>query len=366
MNRIALVVFLWVLLTSGVEAQEAARQRVKIGAILPMTGAIASVGEAMQRGLTMAVSDTKHISVQIIVEDDQTANRVKAVSAANKLVSVDKVEIVFNAVASTVSAFSSVLKAANVPCLVLWDSNRTLHQLGPQIIGFGYENELAGEDMASFVTQRLGHKKVGIINFHDDWSEVITQAFETRFKALGGSIVLREQVNGDTTDFRTIVTRLKSSGAAAVYLPLFGPGLQAAIKQARSVKFEGDLLTADSFIDSDIAGTKGAAEGMYLTQIWFENSEFMNKYQATFGSAKISGTNLGYAALAYDAIMLVDAIAGEMIQNHERITSSSLLNKLPKFSFEGVLGPAKIEASNSVVRRERILQVRNDSFASLP
>lgn len=116
-------------------AQE--KPQVRIGAILPMTGAVASVGEAMQRGMTMALSDTKHITAKIIVEDDQTANRVSAVNAAKKLATLDKVDIVFNAYASSVLAPSPVLKSSDVPCLVVWDSNRALQQLGKHILGFG-------------------------------------------------------------------------------------------------------------------------------------------------------------------------------------------------------------------------------------
>jgi hypothetical protein len=61
-------------------AQE--KQQVKIGAILPLTGVISSVGEAMHRGLQMAAGDAKHISVKLIVEDDATANRASAVTLA--------------------------------------------------------------------------------------------------------------------------------------------------------------------------------------------------------------------------------------------------------------------------------------------
>jgi ABC-type branched-subunit amino acid transport system substrate-binding protein len=61
------------------------KQEVKIGAILPLTGVISSVGEAMQRGLQLAAGDAKHISVKLIVEDDATANGTKAVSSAKKI-----------------------------------------------------------------------------------------------------------------------------------------------------------------------------------------------------------------------------------------------------------------------------------------
>jgi ABC-type branched-subunit amino acid transport system substrate-binding protein len=53
---------------------------------LPITGAVSSVGEAMHNGLQLAASETKHISVEFLVEEDATADRIKAVSAAKKLV----------------------------------------------------------------------------------------------------------------------------------------------------------------------------------------------------------------------------------------------------------------------------------------
>lgn len=358
----ALVVALTSIVVIGIAgAQELSaqeKQEVKIGAILPLTGVISSVGEAMHRGLQMAAGDAKHISVKLIVEDDATANRTRAVSSAKKLAGVDKVDIVFNAYASTVSAFASVLKNAGVPCLVLWDSNRSLQKLGSHIIGFGFENELAGEDMADFSRHKLNHKSVGIVSFHDEWSEVITTAFEDRFKQSGGRISLREQVNGDTTDFRTIMTRLKSLKPDAVYLPLYGIGLQSAIKQARAVNFEGEILTADSFVDADISATHGASEGMYLTQIWLRDSDFARKYETRFGQAEISGTNLGYVALAYDGVMLLDALAAKIRQSGAAVTSETLMKQLPNFSFSGVLGTTVFSSHNSLERREKILQVK--------
>lgn len=352
-----------VFLIGDAGAQE--RQEIKLGAILPLTGVIAPVGEAMHRGLQMAASDAKHISVKLIVEDDATANRTKAVSSAKKLAGIDKVDIVFNAYASTVSAFASVLKNAGIPCLVIWDSNRSLQKLGSHIIGFGFENELAGEDMADFSRHKLNHKSVGIISFHDEWSELITAAFEDRFKQSGGLIALREQVNGDNTDFRTVMTRLKSLKPDALYLPLFGASLHSAIKQARAANFEGAILSADAFVDADISETLGASEGMYLTQIWLRNDDFAKKYEARFGEDKISGTNLGYVALAYDAVMLVDALAAKIRQSGADVTAKTLIKHLPNFSFSGVLGTTTLSSSNLVERREKILQVRDGKLVEI-
>lgn len=158
--------------------------------------------------------------------------------------------------------------------------------------------------------------------------------------------------------FRTILARVRAQSIDALYLPLYGVGLRSAIKQARNVMFKGDLLTAAGFIDTDIKSLKSAAEGVYVTQIWFEDSKFRELFEGVFRKAKISGTNLGYAALAYDAVMLADAMAGEILQQGGSITHTALLEKLPMFSFNGALGRTRIEASRAVTRREKFFQVR--------
>ncbi|MFO0416705.1 MAG: ABC transporter substrate-binding protein [Pseudomonadota bacterium] len=186
-----------------------------------------------------------------------------------------------------------------------------------------------------------------------------------RFKQSGGLIALREQVNGDNTDFRTVMTRLKSLKPDALYLPLFGASLHSAIKQARAANFEGAILSADAFVDADISETLGASEGMYLTQIWLRNDDFARKYEARFGEAKISGTNLGYVALAYDAVMLVDALAAKIRQSGADVTAKTLIKQLPNFSFTGVLGTTTLSSSNLVERREKILQVRDGKLVEI-
>jgi ABC-type branched-subunit amino acid transport system substrate-binding protein len=97
----------------------------------------------MRRGIELAVSESPSDAIQVLFEDDATANRVQAVNAAKKLVSIDKVDLVLNAYASSVSAIYPTLQEAGVPCIVIWDSNRALPALGKHIVGFGDSN-LAG------------------------------------------------------------------------------------------------------------------------------------------------------------------------------------------------------------------------------
>lgn len=74
---------------------------------------------------------------------------------------------------------------------------------------------------------------------------------------------------------------------------------------------------------------------------------------------------MGFTALAYDAVLLVDAVAGHLINEREKVTGPAILRKLPGFSFEGVLGSIQISRNNSVERREKILQVKDGAFVEV-
>ena len=362
MNRLALVVFFWALLTFNVEAQESTQQRIKIGAVLPLTGDMAIIGTAIRQGIELCTSKTQHVGISVKVEDDKTLNRLEAVRAVRKFVGIDHVSVVFDAYVNTVSAIEPITRQAGVPCLVIWDSNRTLRKFNSHVVGFGYSTELAGEDMAQFATAKLGRKSVAILGFEDEWSEVISSAFSDRFVASSGKVVMHERVSADTTDFKALIAKAKSAGADVLYLPLFGAGLQSAIRQARSMQFKGEILTGDSFGEVEIKQLGVSADGIYVSQIWFENSAFSREYSEKFGTAESNGTNLGYAALGCDAVKMIDELSGAILSRGIELSSVSLKEGFKGFSFEGVLGKTEIGADNTTNRREAILQVRDGKF----
>jgi hypothetical protein len=119
------------------------------------------------------------------------------------------------------------------------------------------------------------------------------------------------------------------------------------------------------FIDADISATQGSSEGIYVTQISLRNAGFSDQYISRFGQPDISGTNLGYAALAYDAITLVDALAEKIAKTGAQVSSESMMKHLPNFSFDGVLGATSFSSNNSVARREQILQVKDGHFVEV-
>ena len=348
------VLFSLLLLTSQTSLAEE-RPTLKVGAILPLTGPIAWLGEAFRQGMTLAAEDARYVRLDLHIEDDKTAKK-EAVQAARKLVDVDDVDVVFSAYASTAPALTPILKPAEVPCIIIWDSNRTLPVQGPHVVGFGFSNEQAGEHMAEFAVKNRQRKTAAVISLNDEWSEVISNAFIARFEQRGGKVVLHERVNFETNDFKSLLTRIKAAGAEALYLPLVPPGLSTAIRQARDLNYEGDLLATDDIIDAEVSQLGAAAEGIYAAQISLKNEGFQKKVQARFGGTT-SPINLGYIALAYDALTMVDELSGEIINSGNEASARTILAAIPGSTFAGLLGTTTFSGDRTVERREDIFQV---------
>jgi len=88
---------------------------IKIGAVLPMTGSNAQFAQAMKVGIEAAIADktnTKY-KYKVIFEDGQQ-QAAKSVSAAQKLVSADKVKVLFSHLTATGRAIAPIAESANI------------------------------------------------------------------------------------------------------------------------------------------------------------------------------------------------------------------------------------------------------------
>lgn len=361
MKHLLIALLLW--MTVALAAADAENKRTTaLGAILPLTGPLASVGRDMRHGIELGAAESLHRSFEVTYEDDQSVDRMIAVSAAKKLADAQKVEVIFNTGASTASAIAPALKQAKTPLIIVWDSNREVATLGDYVFGFGYANELAGESMADFASRELKKRTVAVIALHDDWSELIAESFVQGFKKNGGAVVLHEIVDGNTTDFRSVITKVRARRAEALYIPLYGPALLSAIKQARELKYDGVILTADALFEHDLKAIGSTAEGVYLSQIWLDSPTFRERFQSKFGAVETSAVNLGYVALGYDAVKMLDSLASKLAAEGKPFDKETIARSLPGFSFTGVLGPTHISATRTTDRREKILVVRDGRF----
>ena len=106
------------LIATQVNAQT---DKLKVAAIFPMSGAQSTYGEESLNGIEMALEDLKKSDAALaakieVIKEDEKSSPIDAATAVKKVLSVDKVDVVFGSVASsnTLSMTSAVLEAKKI------------------------------------------------------------------------------------------------------------------------------------------------------------------------------------------------------------------------------------------------------------
>ncbi len=333
---------------------------IKIGAILPLTGEAAIAGISIQQGIEIAVEEINKAGginsreIRVIFEDDQYDNKI-TVTAANKLISVDKIDIGIVSFVHGAKAVMPIFEQNKIPLVVAWDSTNELEE-GDYIFSTGFSTELSGRKMANYAYNELNLRKVAIVLHQDEWSEVIAPAFKKEFQKLGGEVLLEEKVAVGENDFKTIISKIKSKEADAVYLPLVPVNTDVFLKQAKELGLQAQILSGDALIPDIIIAAGDAAEGVYFTSVYVEDNKISQglaeKYQERYGE---EAPALSMVAFGYDAMLAIKSA----IESAKEITPEGIKNALYSVDIIGAGGQIKIEADGLSKRVEKVFKVQN-------
>jgi ABC-type branched-subunit amino acid transport system substrate-binding protein len=249
---------------------------IKIGAWLPLTGAVAAYGVPEKAGadayfkMLNAKGGINGRKIQWIVKDN-AFDPQQTVQIARQLIGQDKVVAIVNAngTAQAEAAFPFVLQQSKVPVLdevggaQNWYKPPRPGLFGTQTL---YEDQAAA--IAAWAVQD-GAKKILVV--HSDPAAFVNVAEQVApvAKKVDPSVeVDRLPVKFQTTDYTPVVSKVKAAKPDAVIVILTSPEAAAYLKEA---KLQGLSLPTYAYApvaaESTIALAKSAAEGLKAVQL---------------------------------------------------------------------------------------------------
>ncbi len=206
---------------------------IKIGALLPLTGALQHEGPQVRKGIELALEHYGNAvagrPIQLIVEDDAT-DPTTALDKARKLVESDKVSIIIGPQASNVAqAVQPYLMEKKIISLKSRQFPVALTKNFPYLFIVDGTQEQVTAPMGLYAYEVLKYRKVATMT--DDYiaGRAFMGGFVQGFKEAGGTIV-QEQFHPNTTvDFATYLTNVKDADALCAWTG--GPGGARLIKQ---------------------------------------------------------------------------------------------------------------------------------------
>jgi branched-chain amino acid transport system substrate-binding protein len=209
MKKIYIVIAIIILIGVGIALSNNSAEQTKIGVILPATGILAEYGEQVRAGVLAAGSEE-----QFIFEDDQCDPKF-AVSAFQKLVSVDRVSVIVGPeCGSPQEAIAPLAKEQDVVVILPAAASRTLYT---QSDGKMYNVQYALEDESKFLADEMykqGHRTVLAIGYQNAFSAVHMQSFKNNFK---GTIVREISIADANADVFAELTKVKGMQFDAIY-----------------------------------------------------------------------------------------------------------------------------------------------------
>lgn len=315
---------------------------VAIGIMGPFTGPAASIGTEQLNWSKQAVEDFNKASGWSVdlVQGDTQLDASKAVDVADSMiVNKDIYGVVGPSGSQEVEATGSKFKTARLvtitpsatrPSLTTngWD---TLFRVVPT-------DDVQGPTDANYLAKQLKITKLFVIDDQTSYSTGLADVVVKDFTAAGGTVVDRESVTQKDVDFSALATKIKTTGAEAVFFPgqIASQGALLA-KQLKEQSVKVTFFAADGFFSPDdfIKGAAGATEGAYISVFAPDISglassadvvkRYTDKYGSfgTFGPPTYAATTVLLEAMkrAFEGGTLTrEAVRGEVAKTNQKLS----------------------------------------------
>lgn len=204
-----------------------AADTVKIGLVAALSGQSAKSGEAITRGLTVAIDEINAKGgilgkpVELIRRDDES-NPSRGLLAARELIQKEKVAVIFGGLDTPVSmAVVPMVNKLKVPYMGTWAAGTKItHNGAKENYAFRVSavDEIVDEALAKFSIKHYQTKKPGLILINNPWGESNEAGLKKAFEKRSISIVGIEKFEGGDVDVVPQLTRLKQAGTDTLFM----------------------------------------------------------------------------------------------------------------------------------------------------
>ena len=354
--KISLLLCFFVGLCAHVVADEPSR-KYKVGAILALSGQVASLGSYVRRGLELSYSQLppeERDKISLYFEDDQYDPRL-TLSAYRKLVAEHNIDAVIvmgstpaNALVPVTEREGKLLIAigASDPNIAVGKSLSFIHWVIPPILGSKLADEL----------ERRDFKRVAIVISQGSGPVADADAVVSEMEKRGKKdrIIFREQFQTTDVDFKTTILKLKQANVDAVVVVLYPGSLSSFAKQYRTSGAAGELIGMETFEDeAEVKAAAGTLNGTWYVNAADPTEQFVANYKTKYNE------HPGWAASnAFDSISLLGQAVDAVGMQNEKV--ASYLRNIR--DFDGASGAFSASGDNRFTLPAAIKRVSEQGF----
>ncbi len=341
---------------------------IKIGVLVPLTGAFASLGVDGMEGTKMAFEETDYTiggrKVELFFEDT-AADPDLCIQKTSRLVEREGVDLILGPLsggeATALKGYADRIPDTTIIVAGAASEDVTMRGVPDNIFRTAYTGAQTMFAFGDYAYDELGYRKV--VTLAEDYDFPFSQVggFMLNFVRKGGEVVDRLWVNVGTQDFSSIIAQIPQD-IDAVYVALGGTDAINFIKQFNDfgygdkIDILGGSITVDTSIISTDAGAflEGVYSGSHYAQVlpYPEFEKFDNDYNERFGRPS-SLFAADYYIGAKVAIAALEAVDGNIEDQ------AAYREALLKVEMNTPRGPFKFDEYHNVIEHVYINQVQN-------
>jgi branched-chain amino acid transport system substrate-binding protein len=322
---------------------------INIGAVLPLTGANATIGEDQERGVQLAVDEINaeggvmDMDLEVLVEDS-AGTPEGAIDAARKLVDTEGVPVVLGEYSSgNTLPMAQFLQREGVVHINVGSSSPDLQEVGDYSFGVIGLDDVAGAFTADKAYE-LGYRSAAFLAPNNPYGQGILEETKNRFEELGGTIEESILYTEGKNDYRNEVQRLAAGDPDVMIYTAYGTEAATINRQAFEFGVNEDIPFFCVYLtlcaaDSEPQTVEGQ-QGIEVNYIGPGGADYQSMYEEEFGENFTSTFN-GYL---YDAVQL-SALAMEEAGSAE---PDAIRDALPEVDtqYEPVTGAIEFDELN--------------------
>ncbi|MEV4830579.1 ABC transporter substrate-binding protein [Micromonospora sp. NPDC049257] len=299
-------------------------KEIRIGLIVPKSGPYKAIGDDQAAGWRLALD---RLGGKLggrpvrVIEADEGDGKATALAAARKLIEQDKVlALVGGATADTVQTLYPLLNETRVPLIGIGGRPSTVAD-PTYLWSTSWLSQETGASIAGYLREKVGDGRVWVIGPDYIGGRDQIGGFVTGFRNAGGRLAnpggeptWTPWAPAPTTEFSPYLTRIKESGAAAVYTFYAGASAIEFVKQYRQYGVDVPLYASGFLTEgAPLVALGEQAKGIYTALNYSStldnaaNRDFVRRYTAA-NDGRLPNI---YHVCAWDAALVLDKAIAE-------------------------------------------------------
>jgi branched-chain amino acid transport system substrate-binding protein len=339
-------------------------KEVKVGVIMPLTGAIAGYGQMTKKGIDLANEmepTLKNGDKVKLVYVDNAGDKTQTANAVNRL-NQEKVSAIIGALTSSNSlVVAPIVKREKIPTVAPVSTNKIVTFKNPYMNRACFIDPFQGKVGAKYALQNGYKTAVVIIDKSQAYSVGLAKNFMKYYKSHGGKVLKVLFISSGDKDFKAILSNVKKANPEFIYAPIYVPEMSLMARQAKMLGIHKPILGGDGLSDPTlIKVAKDAANGIMFSDHFNEKAaptklskEFVAKYHKKYNNESVPS----FAANGADSYFIIVNAMNKCKNPSDRECIAKNITKTKKL--EGVTGYITIPKSGNPVKSAVINEIEN-------